>query len=86
MRNPIEKAVWGAVLALALMWPTPGLASSGQSTKLDKVLQERSSASGPQDVIIRAKSGRKAAVKNKVGRRTSHYQVHGLIEAVSATS
>lgn len=84
MRNPPSKAVWGAVLALALLWPTSALASSGQSGKLDRALQESSSSGEPRNVIIRVKAGRKTAIKNKVGRRTSDYHVHGLIEAVTA--
>jgi serine protease AprX len=87
MKYPPSKAVWGAVLALALLWPTSALASGGQSGKRGRTLQERSSLSSSgerQNVIIRTKSGRKASVKNKVGRRTSHYREHKLIDAVSA--
>lgn len=84
MRNPSSKAVWGAVLALALLWPTSALASAGQSQKLDKVLQESSSSGESRSVIIRVKAGRKADVKNKVDRRTSDSHVNGLIEAITA--
>jgi serine protease AprX len=88
MQQPAAKCVWGAVVALALLWPTAA-ASAGQSGKLDRLLEERSSLSLSlsgelQDVIIRTKSGRKASVKNKVGRRTSHVREHKLIEAISA--
>jgi serine protease AprX len=85
MKYPPSKAVWGAVLALALLWPTSALASGGQSGKRGRTVQERSSSSGePQNVIIRTKDGRKASVKNKVGRHTSRYREHKLTNAVSA--
>ena len=84
MRNPPSKAVWGAVLALVLLGPASALASPGQSGKLDRVLQLVSTSGEERDVIIRVKAGRKAAVTNKVGRHTSHFQVHGNIEAISA--
>jgi len=83
LRNP-TKAVWGAVLALALVWPVPALASPRQSGKLDKFLQDGSPTAEPQSVIIRVKSGRRAAVKEKVGRHTRHLQVHALIDGVGA--
>jgi serine protease AprX len=86
MQHPSAKCVWGAVVALALVWPTAA-ASAGQSGKLDRLLEERSSLSLSgelQDVIIRTKSGRKASVKSKVGRRTTQLREHKLIEAVSA--
>jgi serine protease AprX len=84
MSNPSSKAVWGAVLALALLWPTSGLASPGQSGKLDGALQRISSSDEQLDVIIRVKPGQKTAVKNKVSRHTSHFHVHSSIEAISA--
>lgn len=84
MRNPTSKAVWGAVLALAFLWPVSALASAGQSQKLDKVLQEPSSSGEPRSVIIRVKPGRKADVKKKVDQRTSDSQVNGLIETITA--
>ena len=87
MRYPPTKAVWGAVLALALLWPATGIASSRHSgkAKLDSALQAHSASSGEsQDVIIRTKPGQKASVTAKVSKRTSHYHVHGLINAVSA--
>ncbi len=84
MRNPTSKAVWGAVVALAILWPASAVASAGQSGKLDRALQEASSSGGPRNVIIRVKAGSKASVKAKVDRRTSESQVHRLIDAVSA--
>lgn len=78
------KAVWGAVLALALAWPVPALASGRQSGKLDKFLEDGSPTAEPQSVIIRVKSGRRAAVKEKVGRHTRQLQVHALIDGVGA--
>jgi serine protease AprX len=86
MTNPPSKAVWGAVLALALVWPTSALASGGQSGKGRNGQQERSSSysSGePQSVIIRTKPGRKASVKIKVERRTRTSREHKLIDAIS---
>ena len=84
MPNPSSKAVWGAVLALALLWPTSGLASSGRSGKLDGALQRLSSSGEELDVIIRVKPGRKSAVKNKVSWHTNHFHVHSSIDAISA--
>lgn len=84
MRNPTSKAVWGAVVALALLWPASAVASAGQSGKLDRALQEASSSGGPRNVIIRVRAGRKAAVKTNVDRRTTDSRVHGLIDAVTA--
>jgi serine protease AprX len=82
MSNPSSKAVWGAVLALALLWPAPGLASSRRSGNTHKAVESSSGES--RSVIIRVKAGRKAAVTNKVSRRTSHFHVHRLINAVTA--
>lgn len=84
MRNPSSKAVWGAVLALAFLWPTSAVASADQSKKLDKALRASASSGESLDVIVRAKSGRQAAVKKKVGHRTSDVQAHDFINAVSA--
>jgi len=85
MGDPPKKAVWGLVVALALLLPATGSAAQGRSGKLDTVLKARSSSSGEsQNVIIRTKPGRKANVTGKVSKRTSHYQVHRLIDAVSA--
>jgi serine protease AprX len=84
MKNPMSKAVWGAVVALVLLGPTSAGASSGQSGKLDRALQLVTSSGEARDVIIRVKAGRKTAVKNKVARGTSHFQVHGMIDAISA--
>src|SRR4051812_44343453 len=84
LRNPSSKAVWGAVLTLALYWPVAATASTGRSKKLDKAVEASSSSGEAVDVIIRAKAGRAAAVKSKVGRRASDVHVHGVINAVSA--
>src|SRR5438093_11229749 len=90
MSNPSGKAVWGAVLALALIGPTSAVAWSGRFGRLDralqrdKVLQRVSSSGEERDVIIRVKPGRKSAVKNKVSWHTSHFHVHSSIEAISA--
>jgi serine protease AprX len=86
MRNPLTKAVWGAVLALALMWPSTGMAAPPHSSgKLDGALQNLSAKPGESvDVIVRAKPGHKASVTDKVSRRTARYKVHELIDAVSA--
>ena len=85
MRNPSSKAVWGAVLALAIWLPSPASAGPRQSAKLDKALQASSTSGESFDVIVRAKPGREASVKGKVGRHTSDVHVHDLIRAVSAT-
>ena len=85
MRNPSSKAVWGAVLALAIWLPSPASAGPRQPAKLDKALQASSTSAGSFDVIVRAKPGREANVQGKVGRHTSDVRVHGVINAVSAT-
>jgi hypothetical protein len=85
LRNPSSKAVWGAVLALAIWLPLPASAGPRQSAKLDKALQASSTSAGSFDVIVRAKPGREAIVKGKVGRHTSDVRVHAVINAVSAT-
>lgn len=79
-----SKAVWGAVLALALLWPTPAMASGGHLAKRHNALEESSSSGESRSVIIRFRAGRKAAVANKVAHRTRHFRVHSLINAVSA--
>ncbi len=84
MRNPSSKAVWGAVLALALWVPAPAAAHSGPSAKLDKALQSSSSSSELVDVIIRSKPGRESNVNAKVGRHTSDVHTHRIVHAVSA--
>lgn len=85
MRNPSSKAVWGAVLALAIWLPTPASAGPRQSAKLDKALQASSTSGQSFDVIVRAKPGREANVQGKVGRHTRDVRIHGLINAISAT-
>jgi len=82
--NPSRKAVWGAVLALAAIWPALATAAPGQSRKQDRALEASASSGQPQDVIVRAQPGKQASVKNKVGRHTSHYSAHDQINAVSA--
>jgi hypothetical protein len=82
MSNPSSKAVWGAVLALALLWPTSGLASAGHHSKRHRAVESSSGES--RSVIIRIKPGRKGAVKDKVAGRTRHFHVHHLINAVTA--
>ncbi|MBW8714208.1 MAG: hypothetical protein JF632_09045, partial [Acidobacteria bacterium] len=83
--KPSSKAVWGAVLALAVLWPLPAAAGPRQSSKLDKALQESAGSDQKLDVIVRAKPGHESAVTIKVGRRSSDAHVHGIIRAVSAT-
>ncbi|MFL6280628.1 MAG: S8 family peptidase [Vicinamibacterales bacterium] len=84
MKNPGSKAVWGAVLALAMVWPSPSAAGPRQPAKLDNALQRSVTSGGSFDVIVRAKPGRGTNVKATVGRHTSEVHVHGLINAVSA--
>lgn len=79
-----KKAVWGAAIALCLLLPARGAAAGPQSRKLDKVLQDSQSSGESRMVIVRTRAGKKAAVAGKVARRTSHYEQHGLIDAVSA--
>jgi serine protease AprX len=83
--KPSSKAVWGAVLALAVLWPLPAAAGPRQSSKLDKALQESAGSDQKLDVIVRAKPGHESAVTTKVDRRSSDTHVHGIIRAVSAT-
>jgi serine protease AprX len=85
LRNPSSKAVWGALLALAIWLPSPVSAGPRQSAKLDKALQASLTSGGSLDVIIRATPGHEANVTSKVGRHTSDVHVHALINAVSAT-
>ena len=85
MRNPSSKAVWGAVLALAIWLPMPVSAGPRHAAKLDTALQASSTSGVSFDVIVRAKPGRGAAVKGKVERHTNDVHVHTVINAVSAT-
>jgi len=78
-----RKAVWGFAVALWLLAPTTGSASSGSSTKADQILKSSSSGE-PRGVIIRTKAGRRASVKNKVGRHTSQFQEFALLDALTA--
>jgi serine protease AprX len=83
--KPSSKAVWGAALALAILWPLTAAAGPRQALKLDRALQALSGSDGKLDVIVRAKPGHENAVASKVGRRSSDAHVHALIGAVSAT-
>jgi serine protease AprX len=85
LRNPSGKAVWGAVLALAIWLPMPASAGPRHSAKLDKALQASSTSEVSFDVIVRAKPGRQADVKGKIERYTNDAHVHRVINAVSAT-
>jgi len=84
LKNPWSKAVWGAVLALAIFGASPAAAGPRHSAKLDKALQASVTSGGSFDVIVRAKPGREASVRNKVGQHTNDVHVHSLINAVSA--
>jgi hypothetical protein len=81
MNKPSSKAVWGAVVAFGLLLPVATFAAPVR--QLDRALQifasDSSSSGEAQDVIIRVKTGRKSAVRNKVDRRDFHPKVHGLI-------
>jgi len=84
LSNRSTKAVWGAVLALALLRPLPAAAAPDQAAKLDKALADSSSAGEPRDVIIRVKPGHESAVRNKIGRQSGdEAQTHALIGALS---
>jgi len=85
LRNPSTKAVWGALVALAIWLPSPALAGPRQAAKLDKALQASSTSNESFEVIVRAKPGREGNVKSKVGRHTNDVHVHDVIRAVSAT-
>ena len=83
LRKRSSKAVWGAVLALAFWWPSVAAAGPDQAAKLDKALERSTASDEPTAVIIRMKSGREAAVKNKVGRHSGDVQTHDFIRALS---
>jgi len=85
LSNPSTKAVWGALVALAIWLPSPALAGPRQAAKLDKALQASSTSNESFEVIVRAKPGREGNVKSKVGRHTNDVHVHDVIRAVSAT-
>jgi serine protease AprX len=85
LNNPWGKAVWGAVVALALLGPSSAVAGPRVSAKLDKALQASVTSGGSFDVIVRAKPGREANVRKNVARHASEVHVHGVIHAVSAT-
>ena len=79
-----SKAVWGAAVAFWLMVPAPGAASGNEHRKVDRLLAQQSSSSSPRRVIIRTKSGAKAAVKARLQEHgDSVYAEHG-IDALSA--
>jgi len=83
LSNSSSKAVWGAVLALALWLPATAAAGPRQAAKLDKALEHSSSSDEPLPVIVRMKPGHEPAVTNKVARRTGDFQTHTLIGALS---
>ena len=84
MSNRSNKAVWGAVLALALLQPLPAAAAPDQAAKLDKTLADSPSSGEPRDVIIRMKPGHESAVRNTIRRQSgAEPQTHALIGALS---
>lgn len=82
MGNRSNKAVWGAVLGLAIWGQALG-AAAGQGAKLDKALERPASSDEPTAVIIRVKPGHESAVTNKVARHSGDVQTHSLIGALS---
>jgi serine protease AprX len=85
--STFRKAVWGAALVLALLWPADGIAhphGSRQKSKLDSALARRMSPDIVQPVIVRPREGKKSDVRKKIAERTGQYREHSLIDAVSA--
>jgi serine protease AprX len=77
--------VWGAVLALCVLLPTPLVAGGKQHKKVDRLLAQDSSA-GPKRVIVRTRPGATASVKARLKNHgDSVYADHVGIDALSAT-
>jgi serine protease AprX len=84
---PFQKAVWGIALVFSLLLPSAGLAGPHGSRKQDKVdsaLRDRLRFGAAQPVIVRAKPGHRASVRNKVAAHTESYREHKSIDAFSA--
>lgn len=71
MIKPSSKAVWGAVVALAILWPLTAAAGPRPSSNLDRALQAVSGSDRKLDVIVRAKAGHESAVDKPVDMRVT---------------
>ena len=81
------KAVWGAMVALALCTPAQADPHSGRgrgSGKLDSALQQRTSSDGLQTVIVTAKPGAKSGVRKRAEAHGNPVlKDHDIINAVT---
>jgi serine protease AprX len=79
-----SKAVWGAVLTLCLLLPSPLVAGGKQHKKVDRLVAQQRSDDFLR-VIIRTKSGATAGLKARLqSDGDSVYGEHGAIDALSA--
>jgi serine protease AprX len=83
------KAVWGAIVVLALLAPVaaaapPGGSGRSPSSKLDRALANSQSSGEVQSVIVTTRSGAKAGVRKRLeGHGDKVLKEHGLLNALT---
>jgi serine protease AprX len=90
MSDHLGKAVWGAVVALALCTPAAAASHSGKgrgahaSEKLDRALVDHGSSGGDQAVIVTVRPGAKAGVVRRLAARGQKVtNDHAIVDALS---